>query len=210
VQKVTSRDPFNLRLNYADGVIEGYVRKAINTVGLEPSVGFLHKFSRSQTKESLVHDLQEPFRWLGDVTTIEAFESGTVDLKDFYFTGDDYRYHIEIEAKRRYLQLLRDRFNSGVSYKGRVLKWDTVIEQKTMELARYLTGKSKVLDLSGPKTVLDRTDSLELRKRILSLSMSEAQKLGIEKSTLHYLCRNASTDRSFKVYRKIYEKLYVT
>ena len=34
-------DPFNLCLNYAYGVIEGYVRKAINIVGLEPSVGLV-------------------------------------------------------------------------------------------------------------------------------------------------------------------------
>jgi len=33
------------------------------------------------------------------VTTVEAFESGALDLKDFYFTSDDYRYHIEIDAK---------------------------------------------------------------------------------------------------------------
>lgn len=46
-------DPFNLCLNYAYGVIEGYVRKAVNIVGLEPSVGFLHEFTGSQTKESL-------------------------------------------------------------------------------------------------------------------------------------------------------------
>lgn len=75
-------DPFNLCLNYAYGVIEGYVRRAINIVGLEPSVGFLHEFTGSQTKESLVYDLQEPFRWIGDVTTIEAFESTVLDMKD--------------------------------------------------------------------------------------------------------------------------------
>ena len=51
----------------------------------------------------MVYDLQEPLRWLGDVATIEAFESRVLDLKDFYFTGDDYSYKIEIEAKRRFL-----------------------------------------------------------------------------------------------------------
>jgi len=200
-------DPFDLCLNYSYGVIEGYVRKAVNIVGLEPSVGFLHEFTGSQTKESLVYDLMEPFRWLGHLTTIQAFESGVLDLKDFYFTGDDYSYKIEIEAKRRFLQLLKDRFNSGANYKGRVLKWDTVIEQKTMELARYLTGRSKILDFSEPEPELDRSDSLELRRRILSLSMSEAQKLGIGKSTLRYLRRNAANNRLFKICRKVSKRL---
>jgi len=93
-------------------------------------VGFPHEFSGHQTKQSLVYDLQEPFRWLGDIGTIEAFESGVLDVKDFHFLGDDYRYHIEVDAKRRFLQLLKDRFNSSVKYKGKTCKWDTVILSK--------------------------------------------------------------------------------
>jgi len=204
---MTSRDLFNLCLNYAYGVIEGYVRRAVNIVGLESSVGFLHEFTGSQTKESMVYDLQEPLRWLGDMTTTEAFEFGALDLKDFYFTGDDYRYHIEIEAKIRFLRLLKDRFNSGVKYNGCVLKWDTVIKQKMMELAGYLTGYSKFHNLSDPKPRLCRTNSLEVRRRILSLSMPEARRLGIGKSTLHYLRRSVTNDRTFKIYRPVREKL---
>jgi len=40
---MTSRDPFNLCLNYAYGVVQGYMKRAANIVGLEPSVGFLHE-----------------------------------------------------------------------------------------------------------------------------------------------------------------------
>jgi len=200
-------DPVNLALNYSYGVLEGEVRRAINRVGLEPSIGWLHEFTGAQTKESCVYDLMEPFRFLGDLTTIEAFESRTLDLKDFYFTGDDYSYRIEIEAKRRFLQLLKDRFNSGVRYKGCVLKWDTVIEQKTTELARYLVAKSRLPALSEPKPELDRTDSLELRRSILSLSQLEAKELGIGKSTLHYLQKNASSERRFKIHNEVFNRL---
>jgi len=35
-----------------------------------------------------VYDLQEPFRWIADVTVMEAFESRMLDLPDFYFKGD--------------------------------------------------------------------------------------------------------------------------
>jgi hypothetical protein len=148
----------------------------------------------------------EPFRWLGDVTTIEAFESEVLDLKDFYFTGDDYRYRIEIEAKRRFLELLKDRFNSGVKYKGKTWKWDTVILNKIQELGRFLLNKTNSLDFN-PSPGLERSDSLVLRKRILELTQGEAQELGIGKSTLHYLRRNVLDARSFKVYQKVAQRL---
>jgi len=183
------------------------VRQAINIVGLEPSVGFLHEFTGSQTKESLVYDLQEPFRWLGDVTTIEAFESGTSDMKDFYFTGDDYRYRIEVDAKRHFLELLKDRFNSGIKYKCKTWKWDTVILNKTQELARLLLDKSKEIDFIEPRPALQRSDTQDLRRRILELTQEEVKELGIGKSTLHYLRKNARNDTSFKVYQKVAEKL---
>jgi hypothetical protein len=176
-------------------------------VGLEPSVGFLHDFSSYQTKQSLVYDLQEAFRWICDVATIEAFESGVLDLKDFYFLGDDYRYHIEVEAKRRFLELLRDRFNSGVKQNGKTWKWDTVILNKTQELARYLLRKSDYVDFTEPSPNLQRSDTLDLRKKILELTQREAKELGIGKSTLHYLRRNSTNDRPFKVYQKVAEKL---
>jgi len=156
---------------------------------------------------SFLGDLQEPFRWIADVTVMDAFESEVLDLPDFYFTGDDYRYRLEPEAKQRFMDLLRERFNSSVRYKGRAPKWDTVIEQKTVELGRYLVGRTGGLDFSEPSPTLKRTDSEELRRRILCLSQSEAQKLGIGKSTLHYLRKNARNVRPLKISKKVHERL---
>jgi len=192
-------DPVNLALNYAYGVLEGECRAAINTVGLEQSVGFLHETSGYQTKQSLVYDLEEPFRWIADVTVMEAFESRVLDLPDFYFIGDDYRYRFESEAKQRFLDLLRERFNASVRYNARMLKWDTVIEQKTVELGRYLTDRSGKLDFSGPSPNLRRVDDKYLRRRILSLAQSEVRKSGIGKSTFHYLREKARSQGSFTV-----------
>ena len=154
-----------------------------------------------------MYDLQEPFRWIADVAVMDAFESGVLDLPDFYFTGDDYRYHFEPEAKERFLDLLRERFNSGVRYRDRVLKWDTVIEQKTIELGRYLMDRSDRLNFSEPSFKLMRTDDRELRRRILSLSQSDARKLGIGKSTLHYLRKKVRDSGSLKMHRNLREKL---
>jgi CRISPR-associated protein Cas1 len=170
-------------------------------------VGYLHELIGYQTKQSLVYDLQEPFRWIADVTVVEAFESGVLDLPDFYFTGDDYRYRFEADAKRRFLDLLRERFNVAVRHNGRMLKWDTVIEQKAVELGRYLVGRTRGLDFSEPSPDLRRTDDRELRRRILSLSQPDARRLGIGKSTLHYLRCHAQNANHFKVYKQVRDRL---
>jgi CRISPR-associated protein Cas1 len=154
-------------------------------------------------------DLQEPFRWISDVAVMEAFESGTLDLPDFYFTGDDYRYRFEPEAKQRFLDLLRERFNSGVSYKERALKWDTVVERKAVELGRYLVGRSEKLDFSQPLPSLQRSDNKEVRRRILGLRQQEARRLGIGKSTLHYMRKNAESNSPLRVYHKVKRRLDV-
>jgi CRISPR-associated protein Cas1 len=200
-------DPFNAALNYGYGFLEGECRKAVNSVGLEPSVGFIHDFSDYQTKQSLVYDLQEPFRWLSDVSVMEAFESEALKISDFYFTGDDYRYRFEAEAKQRFIDVIRERFNAGADCKGRFLKWDTVIEQKANELGRFLVGKSPTLDFAEPAPNLERHDDREIRAKILALTTSEAECFGIGKSTLHYLRKNSRSNSSFKIYCKVHDRL---
>ena len=200
-------DPFNAALNYGYGFLKILCRMVINSVGLEPAVGFLHELSSTQTAESLVYDLQEPFRFLVDLCVIQAFETQKLTPYDFAFTRNDYLYRIQWEGKMRLRVSLKEIFNSGANYKGRLLKWDTVIEQKTLELSRFLTGKSPVIDFSEPVLVLERTDGREIREKILSLTQSEASELGIGKSTLHYLRGKARERSSFKLYEHVKRKL---
>jgi CRISPR-associated protein Cas1 len=200
-------DPVNLALNYAYGVLEGECRAAINTVGLEPSIGFLHETSGYQTKQSLVYDLQEPFRWLADVAVMEAFESGALDLPDFYFTGDDYSYRFEPEAKQRFLDLLRERFNSGAKYNGHSIKWDTVIEQKMAELGQYLMGRNSRLGFSEPAPEIGTIGDDELREAILNMSQVEARERGIGRTTFHYLRERAGGNSRFVIYDKVRMRL---
>jgi len=96
-----------------------------------------------------------------------------------------------------------------VKYKGLTLKWDTLIAEKANELARYLTGKSSSVNFSEPAPRLERRDSREIRDRILSLSQSETEKIGIQKSTLHYPRQRARNHQSFRIYSKVREKMTV-
>jgi CRISPR-associated protein Cas1 len=200
-------DPFNTALNYGYGFLKIQCRIAVNSLGLEPAVGFLHEPSSTQTAESLVYDLEEPFRFLVDFCVIQAFESGMLSLQDFAFTKDDYLYRIEWDGRMRLRDILIETFNSGVEYKGQTLKWDTVIEHKVLELSRYLTGKTLSIDFSEPVPSLERTDSKALRQRILNLTQSEANELGIGKSTLHYLREKARDRGSFRLYEPVRQKL---
>jgi len=78
---------------------------------------------------------------------------------------------------------------------------------KTQELARFLLWKSGSIDFIDPAPILVRTDSRELRKRILELSAKEARKLGIGKSMVHYLKRHARDRKPFKIYKPVLERL---
>ncbi|MGA3109046.1 MAG: hypothetical protein ABSD99_06265 [Candidatus Bathyarchaeia archaeon] len=122
-------------------------------------------------------------------------------------TDDDYRYRFEAEAKQRFIELLRERFNVGVAYKGRMLKWDTVIELKTNELGRFLTGKTPTLDFTETAPNLDRQDDGELRAKILALTAAEARDLGIGKSSLHYLRQKSRSGKPFIIYARTRRQL---
>ena len=151
--------------------------------------------------------MQEPLRGLCDISVIEAFESETLKLSDFYFTGDDYRYRFEPEARQRFIQIIRERFNSGATHNGRVLKWDTLIEQKLTELGRFLVGKTPQIDFSEPSPTLARFDDKALREQINSLTVEQAKKAGINKSTLYTLRQHTRNDRAFRLYRRTSRKL---
>ena len=200
-------DPVNLALNYGYGFLKCECRTAVNSVGLEPALGFLHEPADYMTRESLVYDLEEPFRWLVDLAVIQSFETGKLDTSSFYFAEQDYSYHFQLDAKGRFLDTLREQFHSRVNYKAKPMRWDTVIREKTVELGRYLTNASTGLDFSEPNPILQRAENEAVRKAILTLTQSEAKERGICKSTLHYLRRRARSERSFRIYGKVMEKI---
>jgi len=61
-------DEINALLNYGYAILESEVRKMINSVGLDYSIGFLHEINQSRIP--LVYDIQELFRWIIDISII--------------------------------------------------------------------------------------------------------------------------------------------
>ena len=202
--QMNASDPMNALLNYGYAILESQCRKALNSVGLEPTVGFLHE--TRQTKYPLVYDLQEPYRWLIDTTVISCLEGGRFAKKDFY-RMDNYVLRLRPEAAKNLIDALRIKFNSAARYKGRFYSWDTLIRLKAQELANYLVGKRTSLDFGEPKQILHRTDSEAVRNRILSMTKAEARKRDIRRNTLWYLQHRARSGGSFKIYSKVQVKL---
>ncbi len=176
----------------------------MSSVGLEPTVGFLHE--ARQTKYPLVYDLQEPYRWLVDTTVVSCLESGRFGKKDFY-RMDNYVLRLRREAARKFIDALRMKFNPPVLHKGKLYSWDTLIQLKAQEFAAYILGKRAGLGFGEPKPILHRTDSEAIRSRILSMTMTEARKLGIGRNTLWYLQRRAGSDRPFAIYSKVRRRI---
>ena len=197
-------DPVNCLLNYGYAILESECRKALNSVGLDPTIGFLHE--PRQVKSALVYDFQEPFRWLVDTTVVSCLESRYFGKKNFFRT-DDYVLRLRPEAMRKLIDTLRPRFNSTVSYKGKNYSWDTVIQMKAQELANYIQEKRKEVNFDQPSPVLLRDDLQAIRNYILSLTTAEARKHGVGKSTLHDLRKHARNPEPFRVYKKVANRL---
>ncbi len=203
--QMNASDPVNALFNYGYAILESECRKALNSIGLEPSVGFLHE-SR-QTKYPLVYDLQEPFRWLTDTTVIECLEYNRFSKRDFYRL-DNYVLRLKPEAVKKLLVALRLKFNSAVRYRDKFYAWDVVIRQKAQELATHIVSKrNSRLAFEEPRPLLRRDESLVVRKAILGMTAAEARKCGIRRNTLWYAQRRVVSGRFFNVYRKVREKM---
>jgi len=202
--QMNASDPVNALLNYGYAILESECRKALNTVGLEPTVGFLHE--TRQARYPLVYDLIEPYRWLVDTTIIECLEYERFTKKDFYRL-DNYVLRLRPEAVKKLLVVLQLRFNSPTRYKAKLYGWDVVIRLKAQELANYLLDKRNELDFTNPNPTSGRNDCEAVRSRILSLTVAEAKQLGIRKSTLWDLQQRAKSNRPLEIYSPVRKKL---
>lgn len=105
--KIELTDTVNTLLNYGYAFLESICRATIDTVGLEPSIGFLHEIA--QPKHPLVYDLQEPFRGIVHITVLSSVENKTFTKNDFFLT-DNYILRLMTSAIRKLLEQLRLRF----------------------------------------------------------------------------------------------------
>jgi len=94
-----------------------------------------------------------------------------------------------------------------VNFQGKEVSWNYVIFLKTREFAHYLIGKNKTLDLFTPKYQIERQDSDEVRKKILSIPYTQWKKRGFSKGTLHYMKKNAESDKPFTLNKHVRKRV---
>jgi CRISPR-associated protein Cas1 len=139
-----ARDAFNAMLNYSYGVLYSHVEKACILAGLDPFVGFLH--TDDYAKASLVFDLIEPFRILGDRATVLLFTGRRV-LAD-WFEPVPGGVALSKDGRAAFLSSFNERLDKGVRYpvqgrpgKTRNIKQRDVIRFEAHALANALLGK---------------------------------------------------------------------
>lgn len=199
-----SGDMVNTMLNYGYSLLEAECLRVINTVGLDPHVGFLHEMNPS--KNSLAYDLQEPFRFLVDLGVINLVENGTMDKKDFIVT-ENYNLRLRGLGGKKVANEFSNMLNKPISYGDKQTTWGSILLLKARELAYNLTGKSKELDFVSPEFGVNRVDSYEIRQKILSISYVDWKKLGFSKGTLHYMKQNAKSDKPFTLNSHVLERV---
>jgi len=139
-----AKDEFNALLNYAYGVLYSLVEKACICAGLDPYVGFLH--ADNYNKKSLVFDLIEPFRILGDRAVVLLFTGRRVH-KDF-FEPVPGGIALNKEGRAFFIAHFNERLDKTVRYpvqgkpgRTRNIKERDIIQHEAHALANALLGK---------------------------------------------------------------------
>lgn len=201
---MNASDEVNALLNYGYAILESQTRKNINAVGLDPAVGFLHE--PAQPKTPLVYDIQELFRWLVDLSVLQLLEEKKLKKSNFIVT-ENYHIRLRPETAKMLIEKISLNFNRTTSYKAKMHSYQNILLDNVQQLANFIVGKRKDLQLSIPVAKIQRNDSLELQQRILQMSPAERKKWGINKSTLWYQRKNLAVGRRIKVYGKTIAKL---
>jgi len=201
----SATDPVNALLNFGYSLLEGRVRHAVNSVGLMPEIGFLHETAAS--KLPLVYDLQEPFRWLVDLSVVETIAGRQLDRKKDFITTENYHVRLRPHVIGLLADRLSENFNRAVPFGGQRRTFDALLFETARNLARYLLGQSKRLDLGFPFGAFDGGVDRETTEAVLNLTFAQRKALGIRENTFHYLRQRAAEGKPLRLYGKVARKL---
>ena len=198
-------DEINALLNYGYAILESEIRKLINAIGLDYSIGFLHEINQSRTP--LVYDIQELFRWLIDISVIQLLEERKIKKSDFIIT-ENYHTRLGESVAKKLIERINSNFNAKYNYKnGKNYSYQIILQDNLQQLSNFILEKKKEFNFVFPKMQLNRNDNLKLRDKILNMTSDERKHLGINKSTLWYIKKNLAEGKTSKIYEKILLKI---
>ena len=74
-------------------------------------------------------------------------------------------------------------------------------------MSNFVLGKRKAVKFKIPNVQIARTDSFDIREKIVNMMPYERRELGINKSTHWYQKRNITAGKRVRVYNKVLSKL---
>lgn len=201
---MNASDEVNALLNYGYAILESEVRKDLNAIGLDVSIGFVHEIHNGRA--SLVCDIQELYRWLIDLSVIQLLEERKLKKSDFIITEN---YHVRLKERtaEMLIEKIRINFNKKIQYKDKSHSYEGVLLDNVRMLANHIIGKSNELRFCLPEIDVSRADNTDVRNKILSISPQERKRLGINKSTLWYQQKHIKEGKRIKIYKKVENKL---
>jgi len=188
----------NALLNYGYAILESMVRKDINTIGLDASIGYIHEIAPS--KHPLVYDLQELFRYVIDYSVIELLE--TKLKKSDFITTENYHIRLKPNTAKLLIEKIKSNFNQRYEFRNKQYALENIMFENIRELSGYITGNSKNLEFTIPDIEIKRNDNSQIRDKIMSIDPEKRKELKINKSTLWYQQKKIKEGKIIKVYSK--------
>jgi len=197
-------DEINAMLNYGYAIMESEVRRTINSIGFDSSIGFLHELKDG--RDSLVYDVQELYRWLVDLSVIQLLEEKKLKKSDFIVT-ENYNIRLKPTTAKRLIEKIKLNFNARTEYKGLNYSYQNILYENVRNLANNIIDKQRTLTFNIPEIHVKREDDAEIRDRILSITPEERKELGSRRNTLWYMKKNIKNGKKIKIYNKVMDKI---
>jgi CRISPR-associated protein Cas1 len=195
---MNASDPVNALLNYGYAILESMVRKDINVIGLDPSIGYLHEIAPA--KHPLVYDLQELLRYVVDYSVIELLETGL--KKSDFITTENYHIRLKPDTAKKLIEKIQGNFNKRYEFRNKQHTLENIMFENIRELSKYVLGKAMEMKFNIPNINIERNDNIEMRNKIVSIDPEKRKELKINKSTLWYQQKKIKEEKTIKVYNK--------
>ncbi|NJO09656.1 MAG: CRISPR-associated endonuclease Cas1, partial [Leptolyngbyaceae cyanobacterium SL_1_1] len=137
-------DPVNALLSFGYALLRHDVQGALNIVGFDPYLGYLH--TQRYGRPSLALDLMEEFRPLVvDAMVLSALNRKVLAPDDFSSEPVSYAVSLTDEGRRKFLRLYEQKKQSKFKHPvmGRQCTYQEVFEIQARLLAKYLMGETE-------------------------------------------------------------------
>lgn len=180
---MNAADLVNGLLNYGYGFLKSYVRRSLNSVGLDNTIPFMHELRNNR---GLVFDMMELWRTNVDYSVLLCLAQ--LRRERTHRLTDEYTVLLDPET----IRLLFEKLKLNLSLEELILNCRI--------LAKHILGEKERLEfVLRPVRTGTLSESASIKETILSESASQ---LGMNKSTLWYMKKRLERTGSIRLYSK--------